>query len=706
MRTNPICGRSLPSAGFLLVAGVVFAARAVALSGAEPAAADFYVSPEGSDQWSGTLPQPKPDGKDGPFATPDRARDAVRQLRAEQTLRRPVTVMLREGVYRREAPLVFGPDDSGTPESPVIYQSYPGERAVISGGRPITGWKPGPAGVWTVELPDVKSGAAVFRQLFVNDQRRRRPRWPRQGTLTAAGAPRIDTTGWVGNLPADNDQWSKRAIQFRPGDLRPEWTNLDDVEVVLLQFWMEARLRIQRIDADKNVALFTGGSWRPLTWSWGYYVDNVYEAFDAPGTWYLDRKQGLLSYRPAPGEEIDKLQIVAPVAEQLVRLEGEAGAGRFVRHVILRGLGFAHTNWTLPAEGCAYIQAELPPPAAIHADGAAQCRIEGCELNHLGAWGIELRRGCRDNAIVRCTIRDTANGGIKIGQPENCPRDVDETRGTLVADNRVLDAGQDFLGSSGIWIGQSGGNTVCHNEIAGPLMWGISVGWNWSYFPLNRARDNLIEQNHVHHVGSGILGAHAGIYALGTSPGTVIRNNHIHHVFHADHWRGAGEGIILDNGCCGILVENNVVHDAVAGGFGTNFNCFGNLILNNIFAYGKEYQLTVYGDAPSGRPQPKGELFARNIVLFREGPLIKEKDWPAFTTLWDYNLYWHEGGEPVRFMKYSFDEWKAKGLDEHSLVADPLFVDPENGDFSLKPESPAWKLGFQPIDLGRVGPRE
>ena len=61
--------------------------------------------------------------------------------------------------------------------------------------------------------------------------------------------------------------------------------------------------------------------------------------------------------------------------------------------------------------------------------------------------------------------------------------------------------------SSGIWIGQSGGNTVCHNEIAGPLMWGISVGWNWSYFPLNRARDNLIEQNHVHDVGTGILGA-------------------------------------------------------------------------------------------------------------------------------------------------------------------------------------------------------
>jgi hypothetical protein len=676
------------------------------VTAAEQAAADFYVSPEGNDQWSGRLPQPRPDDSDGPFATLERARDAVRKLRAELILERPVTVMLRGGVYRRIAPLVLGPEDSGSPESPVIYQPYPGEKAVISGGRTITGWKPGPDGVWTAGLPEVKSGAWTFRQLFVNDQRRSRPRWPKQGTLTAAGAPQIDTSGWVGNLPADSDQWSKRTIQFRPGDLRPDWTNLDDVEVVLLQFWMEARLRIQRIDPNKSVVLFTGGSWRPLTWSWGYYVDNVFGALDAPGTWYLDRKHGILSYRPAPGEEMEKLQIVAPVTEQLVRLEGDPGAGRLVQHVILRGLSFAHTNWTLPAEGCAYIQAELPPSAAIHADGAALCRIEACELAHLGAWGIELRRGCRDNTIVRCTIRDVANGGIKIGEPDRCERDVDETRGTQVSDNRVLDAGQDFLGSSGIWIGQSGGNTICHNEIAGPLMWGISVGWNWSYFPLNRSRDNLIEQNHVHHVGTGILGAHAGIYALGTSPGTVIRNNHIHHIFHAERWPGAGEGIILDNGCCGILVENNLVHDAVAGGFGTNFNCFGNLILNNVFAYGKEYQLTVYGDAPSGRPQPKGELFARNIILFREGPLIKEEDWPEFATLWDYNLYFHEGGEPMRFMKYSFDEWKAKGLDEHSLVADPLFVDAKNGDFGLKPDSPALKLGFKPIDVSRVGPRE
>ena len=108
---------------------------------------------------------------------------------------------------------------------------------------------------------------------------------------------------------------------------------------------------------------------------------------------------------------------------------------------------------------------------------------------------------------------------------------------------------------------------------------------------------------------------------------------------------------------------------------------------------------------PTGKPQPKGEVFARNIVLWSEGPLIKEHDWPNFTTLWDYSLYYHERGEPVIFLRYTFDQWKARGLDTHSLIADPLFVDAKKGHFALKPGSPALKLGFRPIDLSTIGPR-
>ncbi|WP_216362687.1 hypothetical protein [Formosa algae] len=101
--------------------------------------ADFYVSTEGSDNWSGTLEKPNAKGTDGPFATLEQARDAVRLLKKSKQI--DIKVLIREGVYPLKETVVFGLEDSGEDESIITYAAYPGETPVFSSGQEINDWK-------------------------------------------------------------------------------------------------------------------------------------------------------------------------------------------------------------------------------------------------------------------------------------------------------------------------------------------------------------------------------------------------------------------------------------------------------------------------------------------------------------------------------------------------------------------------------------
>jgi hypothetical protein len=47
--------------------------------------------------------------------------------------------------------------------------------------------------------------------------------------------------------------------------------------------------------------------------------------------------------------------------------------------------------------------------------------------------------------------------------------------------------------------------------------------------------------------------------------------------------------------------------------------------------------------------------------------------------------------------------WQALGMDRHSLIADPLFVDAPKDDYRLRQASPALKTGFKPIPVEKIG---
>ncbi|MEN8724060.1 MAG: hypothetical protein ABF322_10125 [Lentimonas sp.] len=63
----------------------------------------------------------------------------------------------------------------------------------------------------------------------------------------------------------------------------------------------------------------------------------------------------------------------------------------------------------------------------------------------------------------------------------------------------------------------------------------------------------------------------------------------------------------------------------------------------------------------------------------------------------DYNISDPKLGEDV------LSPLQAEGVDTHSLSNDPMFVDPANKNFLLKPDSPVLKLGFVPLDLSQLG---
>ena len=686
--------------------------------------ADYYVATDGNDHWSGTLPAPNAGKSDGPFRTLAAARDAIRRLKLRDLPNRPVVVRIRGGRYRLSAPFILRPEDSGTENCPVTYCAYPNEEAVFSGGIPITGWKQGGGSLWVCEAPKINGSSIHFRDMFVNGSRRPRAHLPKSGYY---GSPQraVSESTKVPLDSASNDPRNLRGFRFKPGEIRKDWTNLEDVEVVVLQFWTEARLFIESIDETTNTVYFSGASFRPLAWSKGYYVDNVWEGLTEPGEWYLNRKTGVLSYWPMPGEEIDNAEVIVPVAEELVRFEGNAEEERFVEYIILRDLCFRHTKWLLPENGYAFPQAEVAGPAfpywaspsstpvqhpqstqhlpaAVSLAGARSCRLENNELTHLGAWGIELGRGCKQNLIASNLISDVGGGAIRIGEPTYRERDATVASHNVVTDNTIADGCATYLGAPGIWVGQSGFNKISHNEIRGAWEWAISVGWVWNYLPPTRSHHNIVEFNHIHHLGHSLLGTHGAIYTLGLSPGTRIRYNVIHDI------AGGGTGIIHDNGSAAILVEYNLVYRTDSGGLNLNFNALGNVIQNNIFALGKKAQAGRYGDRPNvPSPPPNSNFIYRNIFYWKEGSLYYDKEWLNFDVIQDYNLYYDASGRDVKFLVYDFQEWITKGafLDQHSIITDPLFVDAEGGDFTLRPGSPAFKLGFTAIDIRNVGPR-
>ncbi len=654
---------------------------------AEPAT--LYVAPDGDDGWSGRLAQPNAERTDGPLATLEGARDAIRALKREQALTGPVEVLVRAGTYRLRRPLALEPQDSGTEAAPITYGAYPGERPVFSGGTPIVGWERADDGLWTAHLSGVEAGARYFRQLFVGGRRRTRARIPDRGYLQLQS---------IINPFDRKDERNQEGFRFREGDLSADWRNPADIEIVKLFSWSTTRLPVAEIDEERRIVTFAGRTGPdPRLFDWAgnrYYVDHVFEGLDSPGEWYLDRPTGTVYYMPMPGEQPETIEAVAPAIEHLVEFYGSEGAEgeapQTVHHVTLRGLTFEHASWPMPETGWRERQAQTTmETAAIHGRFAEDCVLEDCEVRHVGAHGIWFERGCRNNRIERCHVWDVGAGGVYLGWTQ-----VEPEAGGNVVDNCFIHHLTEVHGGAiGVWIGRSSFNRVTHNEIADMNYTGISVGWKWHYGP-SLAHDNVIEDNYVHHCGHRVLSDMGGIYTLGESQGTVIRHNLFEDIWCYPAYSHAS-GIYFDQGSTDLLVENNIVSRVTDSGFICHYGK-DSIVRNNIFAWSGKF-----GFSLSKPEEQRSFIFERNII-YQDHPNMAGRRVTANEDV-DSNLYWCTTGEAPVFCGKSLEEWREQGHDEHSIIEDPKFRDPEHDDFTLAADSPARQVGFKPISMEDVG---
>jgi hypothetical protein len=304
---------------------------------------------------------------------------------------------------------------------------------------------------------------------------------------------------------------------------------------------------------------------------------------------------------------------------------------------------------------------------------------------------------------MQCEFSDLGAGGLKIGETSIRDQAAEQTGGNEISGCHIHDGGKMFASGIGIWIGQSPSNRILHNLIHDFYYTGISIGWTWGYGPA-LATNNTVALNHVHHIGvksdgdGPILSDMGGIYTLGKQPGTTVRNNLWHDIAGI---RYGGWGIYFDEGSSGILAESNVVYRTTHGGFHQHYGET-NVFRNNILAFARDHQIQ------RTRPEPHRSFsFTSNIVYFDSGILLTG-DWSGDQYEMDRNVYFdaRPDAKPDEFRlgPCTWEKWQERGHDQHSLIADPLFVAPQENDFRLQPNSPAFKLGFRPIDLSHVGP--
>ncbi|MCM2369792.1 right-handed parallel beta-helix repeat-containing protein [Aporhodopirellula aestuarii] len=691
--------------------------------------ADFYVSPQGSDDWSGTLPDLNDQRNDGPFATLERARDAVRELKKSK--QSDISVLIRGGTYQLTQPVVFGTNDAPQGDSTITYGAYPDETPVFSSGQEIKDWRK-----VTGDLPGLPS-EAIGKVWEADVSGQFRTLYDSEGML-----PRARSTGFI---PLQGG--SRNKLHFPKGRLR-NWSNVEDVEIIVRPHhaWIVNVLPLVSVDETAQIAntsidaTYAMNRLHFLKDTESCWVENVLEELDTPGEWVLNTKQGKL-YLWLRG----KSPVVAPQLIEFIRVEGdidkEGPHDSPVRNLCFRGLSFMHGDRYLISSDDAGLQHDWDmhdkANALVRLRGTENCTIEKCHFAHSGSGAIRVDLHGQQNRIVDNVIEHMGGAGVLL-----CgygPGTKDVNKNNLVSNNHIHHTGQIYSHSPGIMVWQSGENRVANNLVHHTPYTSIIVsGCMTDFFTKNgrelgrtirrheivglpkkptlddvrpylHTRNNAIEYNEIHHAME-MLGDGNAIYIRGAGAGNVIRGNYVHHMVAPMIMQCA---IRTDGGQMDTLIADNLIYKCTSQGIMLKLNtrCENNIVAD-IIAPPRGYYLAVREGPLTGATIKRNIFYSPTTTCTfidelppgngrvsedrRGRALANSKDADC-----DYNVYYCKADPSLADTMLS--KQQADGVDAHSIAADPLFVDPENGDFRLQPNSPAIKLGIVPLDLSKVG---
>ncbi len=633
--------RAAAKAAAAFALAILFFSSAPARPAAPPAAApyaDFFVSPQGNDRWTGKLAAPNADRTDGPFATLGRARLAMRVLKSGQY--RDIFVLIRGGEYRLAATEVFTPSDGHYDSFAVHYQAYPGEEPVFSSDIDVTGWQlainvpdlPAAAQgkVFRAPIPRLPDGKARFYTMY--DHGRPVPRARSKGFV-----PTKDIRGgdggyadWAGVVGAD-----RNSLWFPSGALRA-WPNLEDIEVVVEPVgYVINYLPLASVDEQAGRAVTALPASYPMTrqafagtFDHGHAcVENAIDHLDTPGEWVVDTRVGAIYYWPIDGTPG---QVTVPALTEYVRVDGHE-LGGIVRNVAFRGLTFTRGDRYRITAGDSGLQHDWDlwnrGNALLRLRDAEYCRIEACRFTRSGGGGVRLDLHSQSNELKHNLVEYLGGTGILL-----CgygPGALHVNKANRILSNHVHHCGQLHYQSAGIMVWQSGENLIRNNRLHHLPYTAIVISgmrpaianleqpnreiegtirrheippeaqyqpvataflgrespderkaklehWN-RIAPFELARHNLIEDNELFRCVERLFDGNA-IYLSDTGNGNVIRRNFIH------HFRGGGmqSSIRTDAFIKHTLITDNVLYRNNGGGISVRY--WENHVFNNIIA--------------------------------------------------------------------------------------------------------------------------